>query len=302
LASREGREGPPAQLWLLCTKIKDLPRPWCSSRRADCLPCSPTGARAVSDLGKWEGCVPEFSDSIVFADESGDHTLGAVDPTYPMFVLAFCLAEKEAYASRIVPAVLRFKFQHFGHDQVILHEHDIRKNKGPFALIRDPARRTPFMEGLNTLMRDAPIVLIACAVHKQRHLDRYSNPENPYHVALGFLLERLYAELAGQGCRAGATHILFERRGPKEDAELELEFRRIRDGANYYGKRLPFEGVFCDKKCNSSGLQLAELMARPIGRHVLDPAQPNRAYDILEQKFRRSPQGRVRGWGLKEFP
>jgi hypothetical protein len=58
----------------------------------------------------------------------------------------------------------------------------------------------------------------------------------------------------------------------------------------------------CDKKCNSPGLQLADLVARPIGRKVLQPHQPNRAYDILQAKFRRSPDGTLFGWGLKVFP
>jgi hypothetical protein len=98
------------------------------------------------------------------------------------------------------------------------------------------------------------------------------------------------------------THVLFERRGAKEDLEAELEFRRICDGHNATAARLPFEIVMCDKKCNSPGLQLADLVARPIGRRLLDSTQPNRAYDILEQKFRRAPDGRVQGWGLKVFP
>jgi hypothetical protein len=92
--------------------------------------------------------------------------------------------------------------------------------------------------------------------------------------------------------------ILHER----EDAELELEFRRVCDGQNALGSRLPFTVVMADKKCNSAGLQLADLIARPIGRRILDPAQPNRAYDIIERKFRRSPAGMVDGWGLKVFP
>jgi len=57
-----------------------------------------------------------------------------------------------------------------------------------------------------------------------------------------------------------------------------------------------------DKKCNSAGLQVADLVARPIGRKILAPGQPNRAYDILQRKFRRSPSGRIEGWGLKVFP
>ena len=35
---------------------------------------------------------------------------------------------------------------------------------------------------------------------------------------------------------------------------------------------------------------------------ALDPRQPNRAYEILEKKFRRSPRGKIDGWGLKVFP
>jgi hypothetical protein len=93
-----------------------------------------------------------------------------------------------------------------------------------------------------------------------------------------------------------------ERRGKREDDELELAFRRIRDGANYVGEMPGFEIIFADKKTNSAGLQLADLTARPIGRHVLDPAQPNRAWEIIEPKLRRSPAGVVRGWGLKVFP
>ncbi len=57
-----------------------------------------------------------------------------------------------------------------------------------------------------------------------------------------------------------------------------------------------------DKKSNSTGLQIADLTARPIGIKTLRPDQPNRAYDIIEKKLRKSPQGDVKGWGLKIFP
>ncbi len=169
-------------------------------------------------------------------------------------------------------------------------------------ILRNPTIRSAFMEGLNELVAGAPIQVVACAIHKRRYVDRYADPVNPYHLAVRFGLERLYQELQGRGCRSGRAHILFERRGGKEDAELELEFRRIRDGDNWLGTELPFEAVFCEKKANSSGLQLADLIARPIGRKILAPAQPNRAWEIVETKLRRSPAGRTHGWGLKLFP
>ncbi len=59
---------------------------------------------------------------------------------------------------------------------------------------------------------------------------------------------------------------------------------------------------FMDKRHNSAGLQVADLVAHPIGRHVINPAQPNRAYDLIETKLRRSASGIVKGYGLKIFP
>jgi hypothetical protein len=44
------------------------------------------------------------------------------------------------------------------------------------------------------------------------------------------------------------------------------------------------------------------LVAHPIGKHVINHAQANRAYDVLEPKFRRDANGRIEGYGLKTFP
>ena len=102
------------------------------------------------------------------------------------------------------------------------------------------------------------------------------------------------------------THIVVEKRGKHEDAglelELELEFRRVCDGSNYQRRELPFEIVFADKKSNSAGLQMADLLARPVGMKMLRPDQPNRAYEIIERKFYRNERGQYKGWGLKCFP
>lgn len=243
----------------------------------------------------------DFSDYIVYVDESGDHGMASVDPQYPVFVLAFCIFHKGVYAAQVAPAVAALKFRHFGHDMVILHEHDIRKTKGPFRFLTDAARREVFYEDLNGLMAEAPFTLVASAIRKDHLRERYSEPNNPYHTALGFGLERIAMFLHGKGCRGQTTHVVVECRGAKEDTELELEFRRVCGGANRRRERLPFDIVFADKKSNSAGLQLADLVARPVGRKILDPEQANRAYDILEKKFRRSPAGKIEGWGLKCF-
>jgi len=131
---------------------------------------------------------------------------------------------------------------------------------------------------------------------------RYVLPANPYDLALEFGLERIYRELSSRGQADKVTHIIVEKRGEKEDAQLELAFRRICDGANALNKRLPLELVMIPKASNSTGLQIADLVARSVGIKVLRPMQPNRAYDIVAKKFRRSSAGETKGWGLKVFP
>ena len=51
-----------------------------------------------------------FGDYIVFVDESGDQSLKSIDEKYPVFVLSFCIFEKTHYYQRVVPEMLRFKF------------------------------------------------------------------------------------------------------------------------------------------------------------------------------------------------
>ena len=246
--------------------------------------------------------MPQFSDFIVFADEGGDHSLTSIHRDYPMFVLALCLFAKEDCAGSTVPAVLRFKFRHFGHDQVVLREHDIRKTKGAFRFLFEAERRPGFYADLSAVVEAARFTVIASVIHKERYRAQCRSPGNPYHVALGAGLEQAFLHLHGMGCRRGTTYMLFERRGAREDAEMEVEFRRVCEGANPSRTRFPFGIVFADKKSNSTGLQVADLVARPIGRRVLAPDQPNRAFDILAGKLGRGPGGGVLGWGLKQFP
>ena len=248
-----------------------------------------------------------FSDYLVFVDESGSPSLGNIDPDFPLLVLAFLIVRKETYLSEIVPAIQGFKFRHFGHDQIILHEREIRRDTGPFTFLKTKALKTAFIEELTAIMGAAPFHLVGVAIRKDKLQARYKTPENPYHLALQFGLERISAFLVQQReWEQGKSdnpqvHLVVEKRGKNEDDDLELEFRRICDGGNYKREDFPFEVVFADKQSNSSGLQLADLVARPIGMSVLRPDQPNRSFDLLKGKLAQVG-GHATGWGLKVFP
>lgn len=238
---------------------------------------------------------------VVFVDESGDHGLERIDPAYPVFVLASCILQKDHYARHLLPLLTEFKFKHFGHDQVILHEREIRKDLGPFAILREPARKAAFLNELTDLIEGMEMTVIASVIRKDRLVGRYAEPENPYEVALGFGLERVQMWLNRRGA-VGSTPVILECRGRREDNELELEFRRICAGANFGGGQMRFEAKFVPKQANVPGLQVADLIARPIGRNVMDASQRNRAYEVIERKLDRSPSGTIAGWGLKVFP
>jgi hypothetical protein len=121
-------------------------------------------------------------------------------------------------------------------------------------------------------------------------------------MALTFCMERLQWFLKEKGATSKATHVIVERRGKAEDQLLELEFRRIADGRNALGKMPNLDIRFMDKKHNSTGLQEADLAAHPIARHVINPDQVNRGFEIVRNKLRAGPSGRISGYGLKVFP
>lgn len=251
---------------------------------------------SASDFGKY----------IVYVDESGDHNLKSIDENYPVFALAFCVFHKRHYSEAIVPALEKFKFNHFGHDQVILHEHEVRKRIGLFNFSGDRSRHERFMEDLTDIVSFGNFVLIAAVIDK-KNLPRQYADSNAYHIALTLCMEALFEFLEEKNEQHSKTHVVFECRGKKEDKELELEFRRVCDGANQHSLKMPFEILFSDKKAMSSGLQLADLVARPIGLNTYRPDQENRAFDALKVKFycdsgRPGAGEGYNGVGLKIFP
>ncbi|SAH85848.1 Protein of uncharacterised function (DUF3800) [Bordetella ansorpii] len=156
-----------------------------------------------------------FSDFIVYVDESGDHSLASIDKSYPIFVLALCVFQKRHYAETVVPEIETLKFHYFGHDNVVLHEHEIRKQKRAFSFLSHRPAQDEFTQALTALMERIDFVLIAGVVDKQRVGQAGELASNPYHLALGLCPEALRGYLAEKGQGPVKTHILVECRGKK---------------------------------------------------------------------------------------
>jgi len=241
-----------------------------------------------------------FSDYLIFADESGDHGLTAINPENPVFVLVFCLFKKSDYISTVKQIITKLKLDFWGHDLAILHNHEIRKSIGEFTFLFNQEIRLKFLTSLNEAVEKIPFSIIATAIDKRNLKKDYPNPDNPYLLALGFCLEHAYMFLREENQLKHLTHIVVECRGKAEDEDLELAFRRISNRASLLGENYPFDIKFANKKTNSCGLQIADLVAHPIARHVVRPDLSNIAFEVVKKKLLGYPK--YIGTGLKCFP
>ena len=241
---------------------------------------------------------------VLFLDESGDHNLAAIDENYPVFVLGGVIVDKDYAEGPLAEAFDQFKHELFGRTDIALHTADIVRNRNGFEKLRDPEFRTRFFNALNSLMRELPYEAVACAFHKGDYLKRYGrNAINPYHLGLRVMVE-LLCDVAGPSTRRGA--IIAEKRGDSLDQEVDDTWRVLRTrGARYAEADVIRESIqsleLRDKKDNIAGLQLADLIVSPIGRHILGKLDRD-DWKIVEEKLRRGPNGCINNYGLFIFP
>ncbi len=244
-----------------------------------------------------------FSQYIAYPDESGDHSLTHIDEQYPVFVLSLCIFRKDNYARRVVPRFQELKFKYFGHDNIIFHEREIRKQINEFSILRNSELRGNFFVDLSAAIAKSRFRISASVIDK-RALRGDLFPDNPYVLALRLCMEKIN-ELTrnDKASDQGKLMVVFEKRGAKEDRDLELKFLRIISG-NSNLNALPgrFQLVFADKKSNTTGMQLADMTARPIGVSIIRPRQSNRAFSLIRPKLIRSKIDRKGHRGIIVYP
>ena len=242
---------------------------------------------------------------LVFADETGTLDLRNRDPAYPVFGLTFVVIERACYG-RIVGEWTDFRLRYLLDPTVPLRSYSIRRPSGPFGFLQHTGTRNAFLGELSDLMSRTPFTLISAVVRKDR-LGRNYNRFHPYDIVLGLCLERLGALLGELDCGREVTPLLFESRGRREDEDLRGEFDAILRGdgsARISGLVASVDArlAFCraGKDATSVGLQIADLCAYAIGRHVADPTKSYRSFEEIAP--------RIRGWpdrtasGLRVFP
>jgi hypothetical protein len=240
----------------------------------------------------------------MFLDESGDHSLKVIDPQYPMFVLAGVIMDLDYAQHDVADMFGEFKQDLFGRRDIILHTADITRNKNGFERNKEPSFRKEFYARLNELIQSLHFKVVACAIKKDRHLAKYGVAAlDPYMLSLDILVERFCFEI-GKGGDQGL--IVAESRNPTLDHELELAFLNLKIQGTRFMKASQIEKRILglnmrSKRENIPGLQLADLVASPVGRHVIGKTD-REDYRIIESKFRKDFRGHHNGYGLVILP
>ena len=233
-------------------------------------------------------------------DESGHHNLDpkTSDPNYPIFVLCGCIFQESYYQNTVVKEFNTLKKDFFGSDEVVLHTLEMTRpskyKEKRFAKLIDTNFRKAFYKALNAFIAKIEFSLVACVIRKPDHLEKYGLASlDPYLLSFDALLNEFIKELG----KNEQGKIIAEKRNDILDNQLELAWLnlKINGTAKIKGSDIKekIENLaLIPKSANNAGLQIADLLANPIGRHALglkktDPGHEVE-YSVLEKKIRAS--------------
>jgi hypothetical protein len=240
----------------------------------------------------------------LFLDESGDHGLDNIDPQFPVFILGGIILTEDAY-TQLNTEVNALKKSFWLDKKVILHSRDIRKCEKEFAILFDLELKRKFYEEINQIIVSNDYHIIATAIEKSRYIRKFGRlADDVYEVALSTVVEQSLNFIKSHSTGNAILKIIIEQRGKKEDDNLRNHFRKLQSrGLNLMDKKqfskFKMEFEFSDKKDNINGLQIADLIAYPSARYILNPERANPAIDIFKSKIY---PGKGKRFGIKLLP
>jgi hypothetical protein len=254
----------------------------------------------------------------LFVDEVGNAGMSVMAGPNERYLCLAGAAFEVGYLARVVaPAVEALKaefFQiHSAAKPVIFHRKELFSAKRPFDELRVGDAHERFNAKLLSLLEEVDLTLILVIIDKYAHSTRYDQPQHPYHYCMSAMLERYVGFLKSKDA---IGDVLAEGRGRKEDAALCNAFaENVKVGSQVRGEdiraRLSSHTLgIATKTANDAGLQIVDLVAHPCfrrahARHLqlaLPEGFPGKVAEAMKGKLRRSPNGQVRGYGVKWLP
>jgi hypothetical protein len=232
---------------------------------------------------------------LIFIDECGASSLTAPD-AFNAFVVAAVIVPETEYP-KLNKQWKQWKHKRLGSARKFIHEPELRRGIGAFYFKGDSSKRSEVTASLNELIARLDFKAIACVVNRPEYMAQVgltsldeSLPEHPYLMTLDFLMERIVMILESQ-FNGARTNIIAEARGSREDALLQYEYvRLLLDGTSYispswFRQQLSPAIEFRTKKDNCSGLQIADLLARPCGEKIINTSSTPERWPEFREKL-----------------
>ncbi|CAC9450112.1 hypothetical protein BSPLISOX_2137 [uncultured Gammaproteobacteria bacterium] len=95
---------------------------------------------------------------------------------------------------------------------IILHENEIRKDKGVFKMLNNQEKKNSFIGKLSDVVNQQKFEVISATIQKEALKKHYRYDNNPYHIALKFCVECLFNFLIASNQQQKITHIVVEQK------------------------------------------------------------------------------------------
>ena len=240
----------------------------------------------------------------LYLDESGDHGLTSLNQEFPVFLLCGVLISTIDYGE-ITNSMNLIKREFWGSKDVIFQSRDIRKCEKEFSVLFDLDVKKEFYQRLNRVLSKSDYMVISSAIQKDKYIRKFGFLSNDvYELALSIIVERTVLYLSTVDTTENELEIIIEKRGKREDKKLQEHFQRLLSRGTAFVtaeklKRFNTTIKFQSKQNNINGLQLADLIAYPLARYVMEPNRANPAFDIIQPKIYKR-NGKI--YGLKIYP
>jgi len=237
--------------------------------------------------------------------------IAAGDP-FPVFCLCGIIVNRDHFAA-FDRRWRTWKAHNLGSALVEVHEPNVRKRSKEFH--RDSRQQEQgLIDALSRELSDLDFVCIAGAIDKRSFAALHPSgrvddflPTSGYLMCVDFVIERFVHFLYHAG-RDAQGLVVAESRGLREDAEVHAEFLRLQvegtqwNSEKWFRYQLRPYIEFERKDRNHSGLQIADLVARPIAERILRPTTSPERWEVIKSKLYDGGQGRPESYGLKVFP
>ena len=201
-------------------------------------------------------------------------------------------------------------------EPITLHRKEILNAKPPFRNLANEKMRGEFNDRILRKLEKWDYQVVTVLIDKLEHKKLFQHwKHDPYHYCQEILMERykLFLELNN-----AIGDVMVESRGKKEDRRLKQSFKELMTHGTRYIKASNLSNTISshelkvkNKEHNIAGLQVADLIAHPCRRMILNEyceikdgkrTFGDEVVEILKSGKLFSYKNRIEGFGVKKLP